>query len=52
MSSRVPAVYPTSANTLFLAYFALYEIDKLRVIKKGQNSDSRRLHNIRSRVSS
>jgi hypothetical protein len=44
MSSRVPAVYPTSVNALFLAFFALNEINKLRVITEAENSDSPRLH--------
>ncbi len=42
---RVRAVYLTSANVLFISFLAFNEINKLRVIKKGQNSDSPRLHN-------
>jgi hypothetical protein len=41
---RVPAVYLTWANVLFLTFFAFNEINKLRVISRGQNSDSPRLH--------
>jgi len=44
VSFRVSAVYLTWANALFLAVFALSEINKLRVINEGQNSDSPRLH--------
>lgn len=40
MSFRVSAVYLTWANALFLAVLALSEINKLRVISEGQNSDS------------
>jgi hypothetical protein len=38
--SRVPAVYPTSAHSLFLAFFAFNEINNLRLISQAQNSDS------------
>jgi len=41
---RVPAVYLTLAISLFLPSFQLNEINKLRVISEGQNSDSHRLH--------
>src|SRR6266852_231475 len=40
---RVPAVYLTSANVLFISFLAFNEINKLRVISRGQNSDSPRL---------
>jgi hypothetical protein len=43
-SGRVPAMYLTWANVLFLAFLAFNEISKLRAINRGQNSDSRRLH--------
>jgi hypothetical protein len=43
---RVPAVYLTSANSLFLSVFAFNEINKLGVISQGQNSDSARLHHL------
>ncbi len=33
---------PISANLQFLTYLAPKEINKLRVMKKGQNSDSHR----------
>jgi hypothetical protein len=42
--SNVPAVYPTSAHSLFLAFFAFNEINKLRLINRAQNSDSLYLH--------
>ena len=38
--SRVPAVYSTSAHSLFLAFFAFNEINNLRLISQAQNSDS------------
>jgi hypothetical protein len=37
-------VYLTWANVLFLAFFAFNEINKLRVISRGQNSDSLHRH--------
>src|SRR6266478_1816961 len=40
----VLAVYPTSAHSLFLAFFAFNEINNLRLISQAQNSDSPRLH--------
>ena len=39
-SSRVPAVYLTWANQLFLMFLAFSRISKLRGISGGQNSDS------------
>jgi len=42
--SRVPAVYPTSAHSLFLAFFAFNEINNLRLISQAQNSDSPHVH--------
>src|SRR6266478_515787 len=36
----VLAVYPTSAHSLFLAFFAFNEINNLRLISQAQNSDS------------
>jgi len=41
---RVPAMYLTSANLLFLTFFAFNEINKLCIIGEAQNSDSPRLH--------
>jgi hypothetical protein len=38
------SVYLTSANVLFLSFFAFSEINKLRVISEAQNSDCPRLH--------
>src|SRR6266478_3427856 len=46
---RVPTVYPTWANVLFLAFSSFNEINKLCVISRGQNSDSPRLHHFRRR---
>ena len=43
-SCRVPAMYLTSANLLFLTFFAFNEINKLCIIGEAQNSDSPRLH--------
>jgi len=40
----VPAVYLTLAISLFVPFFSLNEINKLRVISRAQNSDSPRLH--------
>jgi hypothetical protein len=34
---RVPAVYLTWTNVLFLTFLAFSEINKLRVISRGQN---------------
>ena len=44
--SHVPAVYLTLANSLVLPFFALIEINKLRIINQAQNSDSPRLHHL------
>jgi hypothetical protein len=41
---RVPAVYLTSANSLFLYFLPFNRISKLREISGAQNSDSLRLH--------
>jgi hypothetical protein len=41
---RVPAVYLTWANPLFLSSLAFSRISKLRGITRAQNSDSPRLH--------
>lgn len=43
-SPRVPAVYLTSTNLVLLTFVAFNEINNLRVVRKGQNSDSPRLH--------
>jgi hypothetical protein len=40
----VPAVYLTSVNSQFLSFSSFNEINMLRVISQGQNSDSLRLH--------
>src|SRR5712664_3196252 len=37
--SRVPAVYPTSAHSLFLTFFDFNEINNLRLISQAQNSE-------------
>jgi hypothetical protein len=37
-------VYPTSAHSLFLAFFAFNEINNLRLISQAQNSDSPHVH--------
>jgi hypothetical protein len=37
---RVPAVYLTWANSLFLSFLAFSRISKLRGISRAQNSDS------------
>ena len=44
--SGVPPVYLTWADVVFLAFLAFNEINKLRVIRWGQNSDSPRLHHL------
>jgi len=41
---RVPAVYLTSANVLFFAFFTFNEINKLRVFSQAQNSGSLHRH--------
>ena len=38
-ASRVPAVYLTRANSLFLTFLAFYEINDLRTISQARNSD-------------
>jgi hypothetical protein len=43
--ARVPAVYLTSANSLFLLFLPFSRISKLRGISGAQNSDSPRLQN-------
>lgn len=47
-SLRVPAMYLTPANVRILAFFAFSGISKLRLMRPGQNSDSPRLHHLRS----
>jgi hypothetical protein len=46
---RVPTVYSSWANVLFLAFSSFNEINKLCVIGQGQNSDSPRLDHSSSR---
>jgi hypothetical protein len=41
---RVPDVYLSSANSLFLYFLPFNRISKLREISGAQNSDSPRLH--------
>ena len=50
--SHVPAVYLALANSLVLSFYALIEINKLCLINQAQNSDSPRLHQLFSLVSS
>jgi hypothetical protein len=43
---RVPAVYLTWANPVFLAFFSFNGISNLHGINEAQNSDSPRLHHL------
>src|SRR5215467_1141845 len=45
-SLRVPAVYLTWANPLFLVFLPFNRISNLRGINEAQNSDSPRLHQL------
>ncbi len=46
----VPAVYLTSVNSQFLSFSSFNEINMLRVISQGQNSDSPRLHQTHKQI--